>query len=565
MSYRPLKHLNEGAFKELLTSEEDYLAYRAGVHLSKMTTSDLSALSTNAAGELVGTFEDTFYTSGLGPIPGSTITRTIAITHASDPAGSTHTSTFGAFTPLPTVVYVGDTIELTIQGTATNTGIGFEEIEYQLGISGSAAIGTITTTPSPAATSTSANGREVSWENYPDGNLSGSYQVTWSIPITDDGVINFTLNGTTTDFQNSVVSSTDAEVLPSVRVEPQLKPTTSATLYELYQNDANVATIDNDNALKRNPLYWDRTATPAGLKEMSDAELDIVVQRLLLKIFANDLPGQYRLATVSPGAQWSEFIADVFEDTRGDGSLVTYSIWVKTTATVPTVVKPISPLRQPLTNKFQGIKDLNDLELEMTFGERMKQVIQDTGIGKYQLRSSADGPPTDPGTWEARGSAIDTNLTYESETAYISTDSYDINYASQYQGSYVPDYIGEYIDTYESNYLGEYGATYTSSYTGNYEATYIGTFSGDYAQSYIGDYLLEYAQSYESGYEGEYVPNYSGLTVEEQYTTIYEAEDAIEFYASAYAELYGDLPVIYTGNYVTQYVEEVYTGNFTEL
>ena len=238
MSYRPLKHLNEGAFKELLTSEEDYLAYRAGVHLSKMTTSDLSALSTNTSAELVGTFEDTFYTSGLGPIPGSTITRTIAITHASDPAGSTHTSTFGAFTPLPTVVYVGDTIEFTIQGTATNTGIGFEEIEYQLGISGSAAIGTITTTPSPAATSTSANGREVSWEHYPDGNLSGSYEVTWSIPITDDGVINFTLNGTTNDFTQSVVSSTDAELLTSVSVQHKFNQNTHSTLYKIHQNES---------------------------------------------------------------------------------------------------------------------------------------------------------------------------------------------------------------------------------------------------------------------------------------------------------------------------------------
>jgi len=106
MSYRPLKHLNEGAFKELLTSEEDYLAYRAGVHLSKMTTSDLSALSTNAAAELVGTFEDTFYTSGIGPIPGTTTSRTFTITHASDPAGSTHTVTIGSYTPLPSVVYV---------------------------------------------------------------------------------------------------------------------------------------------------------------------------------------------------------------------------------------------------------------------------------------------------------------------------------------------------------------------------------------------------------------------------------------------------------------------------
>ena len=68
MSLQPIKFTNEGAFRELLTSEEDYLAYKAGLHLSKMDINDLSAISTNTQAELVGSFENTFYTSVLDPL-----------------------------------------------------------------------------------------------------------------------------------------------------------------------------------------------------------------------------------------------------------------------------------------------------------------------------------------------------------------------------------------------------------------------------------------------------------------------------------------------------------------
>ena len=100
MSLRPIKFTNEGAFRELLTSEEDYLAYKAGLHLSKMDINDLSAISTNTQAELVGSFENTFYTSGVGSVPGETISRTYNVTHSSDPSGSTHTTTFGSITNL---------------------------------------------------------------------------------------------------------------------------------------------------------------------------------------------------------------------------------------------------------------------------------------------------------------------------------------------------------------------------------------------------------------------------------------------------------------------------------
>jgi len=306
MSLRPLKHFGAGAFKELLTSEEDYLAYQAGYHLGQMTTDDLSALSINDQGTLVGIYEDTFYTSGIGSIPGETIARTFEVNHLSDIESSIHTTTFTeGYIPLPSTVYVGDTLQITIAGSAASSGAGFEEIEYQIGLTGSAqySITSVTSTPTP----TNTTGLQATWEDYQNGSLSGSYQTVFSIQVTNTGILNFTVNATSTDLQNATPSAFDNIQFNSVRVEPQQKPNTAGAIYELYQNDANVSSLQT-SPLKRNPFYWNRAANPPGLKEMSDAEIDIVCERLLKKIFANDLPGTFRLSSASPGPDWSEFL-----------------------------------------------------------------------------------------------------------------------------------------------------------------------------------------------------------------------------------------------------------------
>ena len=603
MSLRPIKFTNEGAFRELLTSEEDYLAYKAGLHLSKMDINDLSAISTNTQAELVGSFENTFYTSGVGSVPGETISRTYNVTHSSDPSGSTHTTTFGSITNLPSVVYVGDTIQITISGTATSTGTGFAEIEYQLGVLGDE-VGSVSVTATPTATN--ITGLQTTWEDFGTQALSGSYSTTFSFTVTTVGILNITLNATSTDPNNSIAGSFDDEDLPSIQIQAQTRPNTSSVVYQLYQNNADVSAIDEQHPSIINPVYWDRTASPAGLKEMNDTELDTVIENLLRKIFSSDLPGQYRLAAEAPSEHWSEFIADVFFDTRGDNSQINYSIWVKSSSVVPTPVKIVAPVRMPLTNQFGGFRELSGPQLEYTFGEKMKRTIQTTGIGKYQLRSSEQGAPTDAGVWEARGNAVDTNLTYQETTAYLDIQRYGNDYVSSYDGIFTTDYLESYNTQvnpsagYEEDYTGvseeRYTGNYTLGYTQNftleaieiysgaenydneYENSFTGEFEGNFHDDYVNvrlvpyatdflrdyadlDYLREYVQIYESTYLTDYLIDYETNYIQDDYAGDYAKEYAgvvIEVYANLYEYDYNidytkSVPVDYSGDYTIDY------------
>lgn len=552
MSLRPIKHFGTGAFKELLLSEEDYLAYRAGVHLGKTTPNDLSALSLNDQATLVGRYEDTYHTSGTESPPTAVISRNYEVILSSNPAGSTHSVTFDdLYIPPPTVVYVGDRFSITVIGNAISTGSGLDEIEYQFGVTGNAGYNLRRLTPDPAATN--IDGFQVTWEDYENSSLTGLYQATYLIEVTSTGILNLSLNATSTDLNNATSSATDSIVFNSIRVEPNERPLTGSDVYELYQNDESVASPSTDTTFKKNPFYWDRTASPAGLKEMSDAELDIVCERLLAKIFTNDYPGTFRLSSESPGEDYAEFLPDIFTDTRGDGSTITYSIWVKQSGASPSIpsrVNPVYPFR--LNGVFAGIRELSDAEVEFTFGERMKKLIQDTGIGTYRLRSSFEGPPTEAGIWVAKGSAVDTMLSFKESQDYIGLTPFEIQYTAEYVRTYEGDYEVDYIPDYEGIYVGDYLADYAAEYVGDYQGDYIGTYQGDYISDTLVNYETDYIQNYLGNFEVPYIGDFLVNYIEQ----VYEGDTLIEYL--------GDYISVYISEYIAETAVD-YLGNFTSI
>lgn len=571
MSFRPLKSLNPGALKELLTSEEDYLAYRAGVHLGKMTTGDLSALSVNDQATLIGSYEDTYYPYDKSTTPsGEVIIRTFEVRHASSPGSSIHAALFDTnYAPLPSTIFVGDILEVVVIG---NTLDAFNEIEYQLGITGSA-IYTVTSTGTP--TPTNQTSTEVTWEDYDTGAVTGLYRAAFRIRPTVAGLLNITINAATTDLDNPVQTASDSILLGTVNVEPQQRPADVTDVYELYQNDSSVASIITESPLKRNPFYWNKDASPAGLKEMNDLELDIVCSRLLSGIFANDYPGTFRLASVSPGDNWVVFLEDIFVDTRSDGSSLSYSIWIKQTGeTVPSAVRPLAPLR--IGGEYSGIKELTDEEIEFTFGERMKSLIMSSKVGTYQLRSSEQGPPTEAGTWLAKGSAINTVREYEEDVFYLGLATFEINYTADYVADYTAEYAGNYTPTYEQDYVAEYVSTYQGAdiiepYTAEYEGVdVIITFTGDYEGApYVGDSevvytsesQLPYTVDYSATYVGSYAAEFSDDYVKE-FSITYIGDYALEFSADYVSESTADYIVDYTAEYIGDYTSE-YAGDYT--
>lgn len=585
MSLRPLKHFGSGAFKELLTSEEDYLAYRAGVHLGKMSPNDLSALSTNSAATLIGRYENSYYNNDASTVPlEEAHTRTFEVIHTSDSGASTHTSVFDSlYTPLPSTIFVGDVLDIVVIGNVLHTGTGFNEIEYQVSLSGTAER-TQSSFAEPTATNTTQT--EVTWEDFDNASLNSLYRATFRIQPTQEGLFDVIVSAAATDLNNPVQISNDSIYLGTVRVEPRQRPADTTDVYELYQNDSNVASIITESSLKRNPFFWDKDLDPAGLREVNDFELDLICTRLLSSIFENDYPGTFRLASVSPGTNWSIFLENVFVDTRSDGSELKYSIWIKQEAeAIPSTVRPLAPFR--LNGVFAGIKELTDPEMEFTFGERMKSLIMSTKIGTYQLRSSEQGPPTEAGTWLAKGSAVNTVREYEEDQNYLGLALFEINYTEPYVADYTAEYEGNYSPTYEQTYVGDYVGTYQGSdiletYTAEYEGvdillTYSGDYegstytsesevvytseseipyTGDFDATYIGDYTAEFSADYTGDFSDIYVGDYTAETLD-----IYTSESTADYIKEFTAEYVGDYTGLYIGDYTKEFSAD-YIGDY---
>jgi len=397
---------------------------------------------------------------------------------------------------------------------------------------------------------------------------------------------------------NVVGTYTNTKFDQAVGTHPASSFTTTTTNTTIYQN---TGTAPEDPPFSK-PVLWDQD--PGEIEALNDTQLNAVVDRLLLTIFAGDYPGTYRLATSAPSADYSAHIANVFTDTRTDGTSVDYTIWKRQAMTPPTVVKPVR-----LVEGTKNLQRMSTVEMQATFGQRAKTRIMSTGIGTYQLRSSADGAPTDPGTWVAKGTATDTkqqtaDQNYTRDSTRISTrdstqnftrisqSNYVSNYGAVYDGDYVgttqyiaADYVGEYAGTYSG---ADFEGNYTDdTYTGNYVATYTGvdTYLGNYLRNFVRDFATCVSFSdffngfeaqayrrqvvYTGNFERDFVGDYEGPA---DYSTDYLGEytgDFIGNYISNYEGDYaGDYtpnyvgPITYVGQYDAAYQNE-YTGDYT--
>ena len=175
--------------------------------------------------------------------------------------------------------------------------------------------------------------------------------------------------------------------------------TTSSSLYQRTPSSTPVA---EDGADFAKPVIFDRsgTSTVVALKAANDTEFNTIVDRLMLKTFANEYPGCRRLATSTPGSDWTNVRSNLFTDTRTDGTSINYHIWMKTSGTPPTKVSP-----QMLHNTFD-LKSMDTANIQYTFGQRAKLRGFQTGVGNYKLLASGDSLPA--GTWVAKCTATDT-------------------------------------------------------------------------------------------------------------------------------------------------------------
>ena len=415
---------------------------------------------------------------------------------------------------------------------------------------------------------------------------------------------------------------------------PSTNITSGSTSIEVLQRyDSSYAMEDSDLSLLR-PLVWIDSGGKTGFKQATDDDLNDIIDGCLNNHFGKGAPyyglGGYFLSQTVPSTTQTGDSAgiftgkDIITDTRGDGTSDTYKLWRRTNASAGGPFVNAIPFLsnnnyRPLYVEDSGsnfaIREMSDQQ-QRKFVKLAQRRIQESGIGKYQIRSSAQGTPTDPGTWVSRGTFTDTKLTTQ-DIGYTST--FVSNYQKDYVSGYEAIYVGVYTGAYQGGPDTVYGMDYSnveynvdlrapgnigyqtpSQYyqgVGYYiAASYIGawspsqgnayydlSFTGQYdddAQNYLAaptyarfHQVTAFAGNYDIQYEREYIADYAREFTVASYTRTDMSAYASQYittYVKEFTGLYGesyigtytaDVPyVLGTQYYLRQYTGTQYTG-----
>lgn len=268
---------------------------------------------------------------------------------------------------------------------------------------------------------------------------------------------------TSNSSHTSIGSYTNTFFNEAVGTHPSTSITSGSTTTTVYQNQTSAIETDSDI---ETPIMWVDSGGETGFKQMPAADLNAAVDRYISTIFTNDYPGTFKLASSSPGPDYSVHLSSVFTDTRTDGTAIAYNIYRRDSYTAPTAVRPLY-VRD--NGGFDGIQAMADRQIKYSFGQRAKTRIGASKIGTYQLRTSAQGAPIDPGTWVSAGAATDTKQT-TADVVYVrdSTTNFATQYTKNYQNDYATSYVEAYIADYEKTFTSQYERLYTQGYNVSY-------------------------------------------------------------------------------------------------
>ena len=253
--------------------------------------------------------------------------------------------------------------------------------------------------------------------------------------------------------------------------------TITTTTTPIYQQDASVSL----HADFRFPLYQKQTSGQQEIQEFNETDQTNLGETLAGIIYANDYPGTFKLGSSAPSADYSVAIANVMTDTRTTGADVVYNIYQRHTMSAPTEIDLMAVARgssspyNAQTGTYRGLIIMADAHRTKTAKgclDRHLATITSSNlpIGSYLIRSSAQGAPTQTGTWVAKGTAIDTRNEIESA-----------NYTSQFSGTPVTkDFIGTFAGTYTSTSNRITRTSNISTYTTSTNTAFPSNFSGTY-------------------------------------------------------------------------------------
>jgi hypothetical protein len=306
--------------------------------------------------------------------------------------------------------------------------------------------------------------------------------------------------GTTGDTDELIGSISNTEYDGDVGDHGTLAISTTTT--NIYQQSGSVPSLP---ANFRNPLYQSKTGSQQEIREFNDADQLALGETLASIIYTNNYPGTFYLGTSapSPASNYAIAIANVLTDTTtdADDTDTVYNLYQRKTMTsspsTPSAIATMFVQRASgQTGDFQGLGLMDTTEMSATAKHCLDRHLAansstNLGVGSYLIRTSAQGAPTETGTWVAKGFAKDTrnaiadaNYTNTfSGTPRVSTTR-TVSSTSEYTNTRVSttstrDFTGtstavtstqDFTSQRSSNFSG----TRTSSYTGTFTSTFTG-------------------------------------------------------------------------------------------
>ena len=329
----------------------------------------------------------------------------------------------------------------------------------------------------------------------------------------------FNLAGTSDDIGDITLTSTSNHLVGDfvdtfynepVGTHPASSISSGSTATNLYQ----VAGTSSPSGGALRPISYDLDSDgDPSLFEMTDTDLTVLADRLNSRIATSDYSGIYALGSSAPSGDYSVHLSNVFSDTQTDGTTVNYNIYQRTTMSAPTTTRSVG-LRSD-----GDLQEMSDSDIADSIGAFVRTRRVNGGIGSYQLRSSGEGTPTDPGTWKVVGTATDTQKDLV-ETGYTRNRSSAFsrnrvtNFAGDFVGNYARNFAGDFVGNYARNFAGNFGGNYarnfTGNFTGNYSRNFVGNFFGNYGRTATRTSTRTSTRSSTRTATGFYTGNFSG-------------------------------------------------------
>ena len=294
----------------------------------------------------------------------------------------------------------------------------------------------------------------------------------------------------------------------------------------------NLSTADSVGAsLHRIPVYQNDSDGQFVIREFNDSDRNTLADRLNSRIFTSDYPGSYKLASDAPSADYAVALSNVMTDTRSDSNggaspSIQFNIYQRKTMTSPTQTLPFAVKRADGdTGTYQGLQLMTDSQIGHTLSEIGRNRItggnsnEDYQVGSYLIRSSAQGAPTAPGTWVAKGTATDTRLT-ETETNF--TGNFETDRASNFTGNFTSEFTNNFTNIFTGNVetdftsnstagrASNFTSNSTNTFTSNSTNTFTTTTTRDSIQNFTGNFLGNFTGNFLGDYIGDFTGNFIG-------------------------------------------------------